>query len=101
MREERFWMSKETLTKKTNKLFHGRNMEDSTNNGTSSMLINIQEIQRRANSTETSVCMLIEPSILFLNSDHTDISKLSMEETLLLRPETVEKHNNGGSIKDH
>jgi hypothetical protein len=48
--------------KKTEISSYGRDIMDSTNNGTLSMLTNGREIQERENSTKTSVFTLRETS---------------------------------------
>jgi hypothetical protein len=54
-KEERSWMFMVTEMKRTETSLCGTSMVDSTNNGILSMLINIQRIQPRVNSTKTSV----------------------------------------------
>ena len=73
----------------------------STNNGTSSMLMNIQENQSRESSMKTSDCMLKDHSTSFLNSQSTDTLILSTIRTLLSRLETEERVKSGGSTKSH
>lgn len=77
------------------------NMERSTNNGTSSMLMNGRESQERENSTKTSVSMLRETSTLCHNCQTTDISTSSTTETLLSRLPTQERLKLGTSIRNH
>jgi len=74
MNKERSWMSMEVLmmNKETSEFI--ANMERSTNNGTSSLLMNTQVSQRKENSMNSSVFMLIETSILFHNSRKIDTS---------------------------
>jgi len=72
MRKEEYLMLLEELTKKTETFLPGLSTEKSTNNGTSSTLMNGRESQLRVNSMKTSVCMLKETSMLFLNCQTTD-----------------------------
>jgi hypothetical protein len=84
---------------KTETSLSGTDIRDSTNNGTSSMLMNTQRNQRRENSTRTSVSMLKDHSTLSLNWRKTDTLISSTTRTLLSRPEMEERVNHGTSTK--
>jgi len=76
------------------------NTVESTNSGTSSMLMNGRENQLRDNSMRSSVSMLKEISTLFLNYQKTDTLILSTTETWLLRHQMEERLKSGISINN-
>jgi hypothetical protein len=95
-------MFQEVLTKRTEISLFMENMERSTNNGTSSMLMNGRESQERENSTKNSVYMLRETSTLCHNCQTTDTSTSSTTETLLSRLlSKIEGPRSGTSIRNH
>jgi hypothetical protein len=59
---------------KTETSLSGTDIRDSTNNGTSSMLMNTQRSQRKENLTNNSASMLKDHSILSHNFQKTDTS---------------------------
>jgi len=76
------------------------NTVESTNSGTSSMLMNGRENQLRVNSMRNSVSLLKEISTLFLNYQKTDTLILSTTETWLLRHQMEERLKSGISINN-
>jgi len=74
-------MFMEEPIKKTEMLLSGTNTEESTNNGMLSSPVNIQKIQRRENSTRTTVYTLIDHSTSSLNCHKTDTFLTSTTET--------------------
>jgi len=98
-KKERLWMSKATMTVRTEMSSCGTDITVSTNNGISYILMLCQLSQRRVNSIKTSVCMLRDHSMLSLNCQNTGISILL--ETIWssrLQMDSILKY--GGSIKN-
>jgi hypothetical protein len=62
-KKERSSMSQEPKMMKTETSLPGTSIRETTRNGTSSMLMNIQKSQPRVNSTKTSVSTLKDHSI--------------------------------------
>ena len=76
----------------------GASIRDSTSNGMSSMLMNIQMNQRRENSTKTLVSMLKDHSMLFQNCHLTDTLTSLITEDLQSRLQMEETPRSGTSI---
>jgi hypothetical protein len=100
MKKERLWTSMVTLMLNRETLKSIQNTEESTNNGTSSMLTNGKVNQEKENSTKTSVSMLKDHSISSHNYHPTDILISLTTETLSLRQRTEETLRHGGSTKN-
>jgi hypothetical protein len=100
MRKERYLKFKETLTRRIETLRLNHNTEESTNNGTSSMLMNGRVNPAKVNLTKSSVSMSKEISTLFLNYQTTDMLKFTTTETCLSRHQMEEDNKSGISINN-
>jgi hypothetical protein len=72
MKKERYWTSMVTLMLNRETLKSIQSMEESTNNGTLSILTNGRENQERENSMKNLDSTLKDHSTLFLNFQPTD-----------------------------
>jgi hypothetical protein len=99
MNVERSSISMVTLMLRTETLKFITSTVESTSNGTSSMLMNIQMNQSRVSSTKNSVSTFREISSLSPRWPHTDISNISTPVRSSSRHQTPKSINCGTSIK--